>query len=361
MVALLAAAMLVMTSARAAESPNDMARLLAGLPPAADSLHAQLTREASWQQHARYFDSAWKGLQSRQLLRIREWSKENLTTRQPTTFYMFSGPDFLYVDAFFPGSATYVLSGLEPVGRLPELSLVSRRTLPGVLAHLRASTASVLRVTFFQTLHMRAQLFRGHLHGTLPILYAFLARAGKTITDVTFVTLDQDGTARPSDGTPVKGAANGVRIGFTSDNDSKPQTLYYFSTDVSNGGVKTSGFLKFCERLAPGDAFVKSASYLMHNESFSAVRDFLLTHSSSIVQDDTGVPVRHFKADDWQLRPFGRYLGPIGLFAGRYQRQLSEVFRANRAKPLSFGVGYRWQPNASNLLLATRQQRKAER
>ena len=76
------------------------------------------------------------------------------------------------------------MSGLEPVGRLPELKHISRRTLPGVLGHLRASTGSVLRVSFFLTNQMRAQLHYAQLNGTLPILYAFLARSGKTITDV---------------------------------------------------------------------------------------------------------------------------------------------------------------------------------
>ena len=359
--ALVAVALLVLAGPlRAADSvsANDMARFLAGLPPAADSPLAQFTREASWQQHARYFDNAWKGLNSRQLARIQDWSKENLATRQPTTFYMFSGPDFLYANAFFPDSTTYVMSGLEPVGRLPGLQHISRRTIPGILGHLRASTGSILHVTFFLTKQMRAQLHYAQLNGTLPILYTVLSRSGKTITDVAFITLEPDGTAKPSDGAPIRNVPNGVKIAFTSA-DGKPQTLYYFSTDVSNGGVKNSGFLKFCEQLGTGDAFVKSASYLMHSDSFSMVREFLLTHTASLVQDDTGVPVRFLKPDDWELRPFGRYLGPIGLFGGRYQRQLADIFRTNRAKPIAFGVGYRWRPNESNLLLATRQQRKA--
>jgi hypothetical protein len=359
---LLAVALLLVAGpARASDTAgaNDMARFLAGMAPAADSPLAALTREATWQQHARYFDNAWRGLESRQLARIRQWSAENLPVRQPTTFYMFSGPDFLYADAFFPGSATYVMSGLEPVGRLPEMKHVSRRTLPGVLGHLRASTGSVLRISFFLTNQMRAQLRHAQLNGTLPILYTFLARSGKTITGVELVTIDPDGTVKPSDGEPVKGAPNGVKIAFTS-GEGRPQTLYYFSTDVSNGGVRNSGFLKFCEGLGTGDAFVKSASYLMHNDSFSTVREFLLAHSATIVQDDTGVPVRFFKSEDWELRPFGRYLGPIALFGRRYQRQLSDIFRSKRAKPIPFGVGYRWRPNESNLLLATRQQRRAE-
>jgi hypothetical protein len=50
------------------------------------------------------------------------------------------------------------------------------------------------------------------------------------------------------------------------------------------------------------------------------------------------------------LRPFGRYVSPIGTFRGRYQRQLSEIFR--RATAIDFGVGYRWRHGESNLLLA---------
>jgi hypothetical protein len=332
---------------------NDMARFLAGQQPAAHSPLSALTSQQAWQQHARYFDHAWKGLDS-QLSRIRQWSSENLAVRQPTTFYMFSGPDFLYVDAFLAGSATYVLSGLEPVGRLPETEPITPSTLPGALEHLRDSTRNVLRMSYFVTRQMRYQLDNAQLNGTLPILYTFLARSGKTITGVEFVKIESDGSVKPWDGEPIKDVPNGVKIAFTSD-DGKPQTLYYFSTDVSNGGLKDSGFLKFCEGLGTGDAFLKSATYLMHNDSFSMVREFLLAHSATILQDDTGIPVRFFKPEDWEMRPYGRYIGPIPFYGDRYyQRQLSDLFQSQRAKPITFGVGYRWRLNKSHLLLATR-------
>ena len=79
-----------------------------------------MTREPAWQQHARAFDQAWAGLEARQLSKIRAWSAANITAPQPVAFYMFSGPDFLYVDAFLPNRSTYVLSGLEPVGQIPD-------------------------------------------------------------------------------------------------------------------------------------------------------------------------------------------------------------------------------------------------
>ena len=123
--------------------------------------------------------------------------------------------------------------------------------------------------------------------------------------------------------------------------DGAERTLYYFSTDLSNAGVKASGFLKFCETLAPGDSLIKSASYLLHSGNFTTVRDFLLANSATIIQDDFGIPLRDYSPKKWRFFPFGRYLGPIDEFPGRYQQRYAELFR--RAQPIDFGIGYRWR------------------
>jgi hypothetical protein len=112
--------------------------------------------------------------------------------------------------------------------------------------------------------------------------------------------------------------------------------------------------MRFCERLGTGDAFVKSASYLMHRDQFSEVRDFLLGHSRLLLQDDSGIPVTRFDQAHWQLRPFGHYSGPISLFANRYQSTLAQLFYRNHAEPIEFGVGYRWRSQTSNLMLAVK-------
>jgi len=100
-------------------SPNDDARFLAGLQPSAGSPLAALTRNANWQRHAKWYDSNWDTLEKRQLSKVRAWSERHLQNRQDTLYYMFSGPDFLYADAFFPQASNYLLSGLEPVGAIP--------------------------------------------------------------------------------------------------------------------------------------------------------------------------------------------------------------------------------------------------
>jgi hypothetical protein len=329
---------------------NDTARFLAGLPPVESGAFDQVTRDPSWQNHAASFDNSWRQLESQRLSKIRAWSASHIKDRAGMPmYYMFSGPDFLYANAFYPDASTYILSGLEPVGRVPVINDYTRRAL----GNLRSSMASSISLSFFITKNMKHQLRETALSGTLPILMVYIARAGKTIDDISLVTLSPDGTVAPVEsGAPQRGV-QGAKITFHSPGKPK-QTLYYFSTDVSDGGVKNSGFLKFVDSFGRGDALFKAASYLPHSGGFSQVRDFIVGKADHIVQDDSGIPVVYFKQDQWALHPFGRYLGPIAIFPGRHQNQLAEIYRRGPYKPIDWGMGYRWRTNESNVLLAVR-------
>jgi hypothetical protein len=328
---------------------DDTARFLAGMQPSADSPLTPLTRDPAWQRHARFFDTAFGQLEQRQLSKIQAWAAINLAAPRPTMFYMFSGPDFLYADAFYSRATVYVLSALEPVGSVPDLMRLPRGGIGPVLHDVERSLGSMLSFSFFITKLMKTNLRDGQLSGTLPILYVFLARAGKTIRDVSLIALNEEGTAYFANENPGRNATRGVRIVFAG-SDGEEKTLYFFSTDLSNRGVRSSGFLKFCATLAPGNSLIKSASYLLHSANFSTVRDFLLANSTTIIQDDSGIPLADYDPQKWRFFPFGRYVGPIAKFPGRYQPKYAELFR--RAQPTDFGIGYRWRPFESNLLLA---------
>jgi hypothetical protein len=328
---------------------DDTARFLAGMPPSAGSPLTPLTRDPTWQRHARFFDQAFAQLEQRQLAKIRAWSDTNLAAPRPTMFYMFSGPDFLYADAFYGKATTYVLSALEPPGSVPDLTRLPHGGVGAALYNVERSLSSILSFSFFITKQMKVDLHAGQISGTLPILYVFLARSGKTIHGVTPVALDQNGAVITEN--LGKSAVRGTRIIFAG-NDGEERTLYYFSTDLSNAGVKASGFLKFCATLAPGNSLLKSASYLLHSGNFTAVRDFILANSATIIQDDSGIPLAYYNKKRWRFFPFGRYAGPIAEFPGRYQESYAELF--HRAQPMDFGIGYRWRSHESNLLLAVK-------
>jgi hypothetical protein len=341
------------TAIAAGATPNATARFLAGMPAEPGSPLERLTKERFFAEHARYLDHAWNTLEGRQLSQVKAWSSENLKVSRPVLFYMFSGPDFLYANAFFPHAETYVMAGLELPGDIPEIEALPEWSLPRELYGLRASLNSVLSYSFFITKEMRSRLYGRRLTGTLPVLFVFLARSGKTIDSVSFVQLGADGTLQTLDQGAPPHAAKGVKITFSGENGEK-QTLYYFATDLSDTGLKESGFLSFCERLGTGDALLKSASYLPHSSNFSKVREFLLTRSATIVEDDSGIPLKDFEAKEWNVKPFGTYMKPIGKFPGRYQPGMRELFLQAHAQPIHFSIGYRWRPGTSNILLASK-------
>lgn len=348
-----AAVLFAAPGAARADAPtaDDTARFLAGMMPSANSPLMALTRDPGWQRHAKFFDSAFDQLEQRQISRVRAWSDANIGAPTSTMFYMFSGPDFLYANAFYPKATTYVLSALEPPGSIPDLTRVPRGSVGAALANVEHSLGSILSFSFFITKKMKVDLHEGQLDGALPLLYVFLARSGKTVKNVSNVALDGKGTAYFANENAGANAVRGVRIVFAG-SDGVDRTLYYFSTDLSDSGVRSSGFLKFCATLAPGNSLIKSASYLLHSGSFSTVRDFLLANSATIVQDDSGIPLGYYSARKWRLFPFGRYAGPISEFPNKYQESYADLFQ--RAQPLDFGIGYRWHSHELNLLLAVR-------
>src|SRR5260370_1920300 len=214
----LAIAMLLVAAlpARAADTAtaDDTAKFLAGMMPSADSPLTPLTKDPGWQRHAKFFDTAFTQLEQRQISKIRAWSDTNLAAPKPTMFYMFSAPNFLYANAFYPKPTTYVLSALEPPGSVPDLTKLPRGGVGAALYNVERSLGSILSFSFFITKQMKVDLHAGQISGTLPVLYVFLARSGKTIRSVTSAAIDENGISYFGSEIPPKAAVRGAPIIF---------------------------------------------------------------------------------------------------------------------------------------------------
>jgi hypothetical protein len=332
----------------------DAARYLAGLPVPETSPLAPLTRNPQWIAHADAMNSAFATLEQRQFANIRGWRAEVLSPvsqESRVCLYLFSGPDFLYPSVFYPECRTYLLQGLETADPLPDFSATSPAALLNALQDAETALNTVLNFSFFKTKDMRVDLQRGQFKGVIPLLFIFLARSGNDVTGLDYVNLDR--TGQLVDGR--EGATRGVKISFVNSGSGAQKVLYYFTGDLSDDALKrNSGLLRFYESFGPANAFVKAASYLMHEAGFNTVRNYLLSVSVTILQDDSGIPVRDFAPDQWTLRFFGTYPGPISLFAKFYQPELRQYYQVSSPKPLTFGFGYRWSRHNSTLMLAVK-------
>jgi hypothetical protein len=332
---------------------TDAARFLAGLPVANNSTLVGLTRTSRWQAHAADMNSAFAALDHRQLSNIRIWRSDFLapvSAGAKTCIYYFGGPDFLYADAFFPDCTTYILVGLESVNAMPDLLTVPSAALENTLQNIQISLNTILQFSFFKTKDMREDFGRGELQGVLPILFVFLARTGKVIQSVEYVSLDRGGQLIKAGSAP-----HGVKITFVDPASGAQKVLYFFSTDLSNDGLKGNpAVLRFTEQQGQANCFLKAASYLMHEGRFDTVRSFLLSDSLTIVEDDSGIPVKYITPDKWTLRFFGSYTEPINLFKNYYQPELRQLYQTSSPKSLTFSFGYQWNRHNSSLILAAR-------
>src|SRR5256885_2769467 len=292
---------------------DDVARFLAGMPLPKNSSLAPLTNDPAWQEHAANFEKAFAKLNVRRLAKVRAWEAQYFPESHekiPVAYYMFSGPDFLYVDQFFPKADVYILCGKESMGPPPDPLRIG--DLGPALHNLEEAMQPSIRFSFFITKDMKVSLDSQELKGVLPILYVFLARADKSIRDVTYGSLSSGGSFQPSHS--GGGGSPGVRIQYIDNRSGQEQTLYYFTTDISDGGLGSSGFLKFCSQFGVGCSLLKASSYLMFESGFNRIRDFILDHSKTIVQDDAGIPISYFNHDKLNNLVLGNLHGPIGNF-----------------------------------------------
>ena len=143
------------------------------------------------------------------------------------------------------------------------------------------------------------------------------------------ISLDEEGVVHPAGQGNQRNASPGVKIEFSRRWRAAADAVLFPHRSV---GLRRqeSGFLKFCDKLGQGDAFLKSTSYLIGSGNFNKVRDFVIERSQAIVQDNSGIPVAAFKPEQWTLTPFGKYLGPIDIFPNDYQPTAAGSLRARR-------------------------------
>jgi hypothetical protein len=329
-------------------TPHEQARFLAGMPQEGSAL-AGLAQRGEFNSHAKELDATWADAEQRQLGPIREWAPLGLPEAVDDTsplLYVFSGPDFLHAQTFFPNASAYVLAAVEPVGQLPDVTKLTEGEIGSSLRNLRNTLNASLSFSFFITADMKKDLQATKLTGTLPVLYVFLARCGCYIQNVEKIWLDAEGKILTDKETKTSGA----RITFLGPK-AKHQTLYYFSTNIAGWALKQdASFLRFCDGLGVMNGFTKSASYLMHLDEFHTIRDYLLTHCHTMTQDDSGIMWRDFPRESWDVKAYGWYPGPIPLFKQHYQPDLAEYYRTHEVPVIPFGIGYQWRPKHSTLI-----------
>lgn len=329
------------------EELNNIASFLGGTSPKSVGDFSAAFNSPGWKTHQATLNTAWEKAKIEKINPMREWAKtEKIGKKSETLFYPFSGADFLHVYSANQDYSTYYLFGLEPPGEIPnKQNILNPALTSNILSTIYKSVDENLNQSFFHTKYMAVEFNNPILKGTIPVFMFFMNRMGVELTSISPVTFNEKGEI-----VSAKDFSKGVRIGFIDNGQNKE--LFYFSGDISNGGMTATPGLKNMVNRISKDAstMIKSASYLCHSSGFSIIKDMIISNSYSIMQDDTGVPYQFFDQSKWNIRHYGVYTGPISLFASRTQPDLKSAV-AGKEKPINFRYGYNTPPN---LMVAVR-------
>ncbi len=311
-------------------SVDDVARFLAGRPVNSGEKLARIQQTSTdYHRHALDLDYLERKLSSRRRKLQMQYFQDTLrplTGSPSTVLYPFGGPDILHATSMFPRASSYILVGLEPVGAVPGFEgdpqpLLDRigRVMEGPLRH-----------GYFVTEDMR------QAPPAVPILLASLAITGARVDGVRSLDL----AGRPA-----------AEIRFRGENGGSKRVVYV-RADLSNRGFDGS-LAAALDQLGGDLAYFKAASYLLHDNAFSGVRQWVLDRRRPIIQDDSGIPYRYF-GGDWSLTLLGRYERPIPLFVRWRQADLAAAYQSigGSGPPVPFGSGYHIRDREANLQVA---------
>lgn len=327
---------------------TDYASIISGVEPMKN--YTEISNSAGWQNLKKELDSEWSLVDTNKISKIKSWvTKTNYLPKDSVTlFYPFAGGDALYSNCFFPTSKKTIMIGLEPIGSVGK-ELKADSSCLNYIKKIKKALYTSNRSGYFMTISMNAELHQNDLNGTLPLLLFYARRQGLMVSKIEYFYLDSLGTEKTTTATN----ALGVNLTLCNPDQTHKKIIQYISTDISNAGLqKNIGLQKYINSIDGKYSFLKAASYLLHQPSFSVMRDLILNNSKALLQDDSGVPYKFLNDSTWNVQLFGKYTKPIGLFAGRIQSDLKTAFATKSPSELPFRIGYNISHNEPHLILS---------
>lgn len=339
---------------------NNVSRFLGGIVPDTIAPFNSLIKKQQWISYSKSFDTIWKKVEAKSLSKARHWADTELAQinkETKTLFYPFSGPDFLYATTFFPNADKYILFGLEKTGSVPNVNKLNDQNMNGLFVAINKALDEILNCSFFITKSMNTELNNQEVDGVLPVILLFMGRTGQTVKEIKNANIEANGKVTVADTfITYKGPnrfSKGVEITFSpAGKDSVIKKLYYFPEDFTDEALgKNPGCTTYLQNLDSNvTTLVKSASYLMHGQIFSYIRNIVLKKSRYLLQDDSGIAYHFFDKTKWNIQLYGTYENPIPVFNYCYQADIKAAY-AKGSKTFDFKYGY---GNGRNILLAKR-------
>ncbi|MBK9500368.1 MAG: hypothetical protein KBF99_02795 [Leptospiraceae bacterium] len=289
------------------------------------------------------------------------WKNKNVPEpKSKVVFYPFSGPDFPNAFTIYPKATTYIMIGLEAGGFEPDFESMNENQISRGLLELNGSLDTISRLNYFMTNSMKEDVSKSVFRGTAPVFLAYFGFLKVKPYSIKNFRINDNGDIVYLTKEEIKTNANyreglvSLDIDFIDPVDGAKKKLYFLSTNISNYGLKANpGTMKFLGKFGTFASTFKAASFLLHYDSFTEMKEFIIKNSELMVMDDTGPPVRDLDKD-FKIKVFGRYTRPIGLWPEKVQKELQKLHEDQKPEKVNFKYGYGTADKQQHIMVVTR-------
>jgi len=320
---------------------DSIARLLAGLPPTHPD-HARFAELPAWKEHSRVLQESWAKVRDGQAKTLIAWRQAEIPAGCPvgnTLLYPFAGADFLNAHWLFPGCRASLLFGLERIGDVPAIEKMSDKAFEGLLGGVRNFMINLFARNYFVTETMNKSFRADQVRGVTPVFMVLMA-----LSEVEVLKIGRAPLVRAPEAPTVaerKRQLRGVAIEYRAGPAAPVQRLEYYAFDATDAAIGNyPEILDHIRSLQSTTTLLKAASYLLHGNEFSRMREAILDVTRFLVQDDTGLPYAMLRKRGAEVRLYGTYGVPIRPFEYTYQKSLAAAYEKEKPAALPFRFGY---------------------
>ncbi len=281
----------------------------------------------------------------------------------PTTVvYPFGGGDLGSALVTYPDARDITTISLEHAGDPTRLGTLDKAHLKTALSAYRDAIAGLLSLHDSTSENMR-KLEKGGIPGQLSFHITGLTALGFEPVSLKFFTINTDGTLHyltqaeidalaPKKAKKVKGgwvdtdfseAYTNMEITFHKAGDPKAPlvTHRHIAANLADKPFKGSGLEKYLLAKGKVVAITKAASYLIWDDSFSGIRNYLLANMVWMASDSTGIPPAAAKKAGFTQTTYGTYTAAFLDEANKgVDEQMVKLWATQPHRKLPFRYGY---------------------
>jgi hypothetical protein len=286
--------------------------------------------------------------------------------------YPFGGGDLLSALVTYPAASEITTISLERSGDPTQAEALDAGSWSAELQRFRGAALLLLAKYDSATVDL-GSIENRPLPGQLLLALTALSITGCTPVGLRYFTFEVDGALHyytPSEVLALRGAHAKKNAPWRRDSldsivfsnseltfkrpDGSPVVYRHVSLNLDDKHFLQSGLSKHLEAKGAIAAMTKAASYLLWNDEFSGIRDYLMSHVTLMFSDSTGIPPQYASQAGLKQTTYGEFVDTSLPANPKYARSFRALWAAQPRRQLPFRYGYLDRDHHPHLLVTYR-------